>query len=90
MKRTLALQNALGTLYYINTSHPEMLSTFGNYKNVYYVEVQVNPEEYNVYDLREELKPGLIEDAEIEIVYNTTINRDILRIGWRGFEEVKK
>lgn len=90
MERTLALQNALGTLCYINTLHPELLSTFCNYRCVYYVEVQVKPEEFNVYKLREDLKPGLMKDVEIEIEYNFTINRDILRIGWRFDEEEKK
>lgn len=90
MNRTLAFHNALGTLCNINTLHPEFRSFFSKYESAYYVEVPVNPEEFNVYDLREELKPGLMEDVEIEIVYNATLNRDILRIGWRDFEEVKK
>ena len=90
MERTLALQNALGTLCYINTLHPELLSTFSNYKWVYYVEVQVNPDEFNVYELRKALKPGLMKGVEIEIDYNSNINRDILRIGWRHDGEVKK
>ena len=89
MNRTLALQNALGTICYINTAHPEMLSSFTNYTHVYYVEVQVNPEEFNVYDLRDEIN-GFLVDVDIEIVYITTINRDILRIRWRGLEEEKK
>jgi len=90
MERSLALQNALGTLCYINTLHPELLSTFSNYKCVYYVEVQVNPDEFNVYELRKALKPGLINGVEVEIEFNADINRDILRIGWRHFEEEKK
>lgn len=90
MERTLALQNALGTLCYINTLHPELLSTFSNYKCVYYVEVQVNPEEFNVYELRKALKPGLMKGVEVEIEFNANINRDILRIGWRHFGEEKK
>lgn len=90
MERTLALQNALGTLCYINTLHPELLSTFSNYKCVYYVEVQANPDDFNVFELREALKPGLMRGVEIEIDYNSTIHRDILRIGWRFDGEVKK
>ena len=87
MERTLALQNALGTLCYINTLHPELLST---YKVVYYVEVQADPGEFNVYKLRNELKPALMKGVEIEIAYNVTIHRDILRIGWHHDGEVKK
>lgn len=90
MERTLALQNALGTLCYINTLHPELLSTFSNYTCVYYVEVQADPGEFNVYQLRNELKPGLMKGVEIEINYNVTIHRDILRIAWRHDGEVKK
>ena len=90
MERTLALQNALGTLCYINTLHPELLSTFCNYKCVYYVDVQVNPDEFNVNELRKAIKPGLMKGVEIEIDYNATINRDILRLGWRFDKEVKK
>lgn len=90
MERTLALQNALGTLCYINTLHPELLSTFSNYKCVYYVEVQVNPNDFNVYELMKALKPGLMQGVEIAIDYNEIINRNILRIGWRHFEEEKK
>ena len=90
MERSLALQNALGTLCYINTLHPELLSTFSNYKCVYYVEVQVNPDEFNVYELKKSLKPGLMKGVEVEIEFNADINRDILRIGWRHFEEEKK
>lgn len=90
MERTLALQNALGVLCYINTLHPELLSTFCNYTCVYYVEVQADPGEFNVYKLRNELKPGLMKGVEIEIGYNTTIHRDILRIAWRVDEEEKK
>lgn len=90
MERTLALQNALGTLCYINTLHPELLSTFSNYKCVYYVEVQVNPDEFIVKDLLKELKPGLMKDVEYYIDYNATIHRDILRIAWRHDWEVKK
>ena len=90
MERTLALQNALGTLCYINTLHPELLSTFSNYKCVYYVEVQVNPDEFNVNELRKAIKPGLMKGVEIEIDFNATIKRDILRIKWRHLEEVKK
>lgn len=90
MERTLALQNALGTLCYINTLHPELLSTFSNYTCVYYVEVQVNPDEFNVYELRKALKAGLMKGVEIEIDYNDNINRDILRIAWRHDGVVKK
>lgn len=90
MERTLALQNALGTLCYINTLHPELLSTFCNYKCVYYVEVQVNPYEFKVNELRKALKPGLMKGVEIEIYFNASINRDILRLGWRFDVEVKK
>lgn len=90
MERTLALQNALGALCYINTLYPELLSTFSNYKCVYYVEVQANPDEFNVYELKKALKPGLIKDVEIAIDYNSTIHRDILRLGWRHDGEVKK
>lgn len=90
MERTLALQNALGTLCYINTQHPELLSSFTNYICVYYVEVQVNPEELKAYKLWKELKPGLMKGVEEEIDYNETIHREILRIKWRHFEEEKK
>lgn len=90
MERTLSLQNALGTLCYINTLHPELLSSFTNYGSVYYVEVQANPDEFNVYELRKALKPGLMKGVEIEIDFNATINRDILRIKWRHFGEEKK
>lgn len=90
MERTLALQNALGTLCYINTLHPELLSTFSNYKCVYYVEVQVNPDEFDVYELRNALKPGLMKGVEIETDYSVNIHRSILRIGWRHDGEVKK
>lgn len=87
MERTLALQNALGTLCYINTLHPELLSTFSNYKVVYYVEVQANPSEFIVKNLVKALKPGLMKDVEIIIDYNPAIHRDILRIAWRINEE---
>lgn len=90
MERTLALQNALGTLCYINTLHPELLSTFCNYKCVYYVEVQVNPDEFDVYELMNALNPGLMKGVDIETDYNVTIHRDILRLGWRHDGEVKK
>lgn len=90
MERTLALQNALGTLCYINTLHPELLCTFSNYKVVYYVEVQANPSEFIVKNLLKELKPGLMKDVEIEIDYNEIIHCDILRIKWRYNREVKK
>ena len=90
MERTLALQNALGTLCYINTLHPELLSTFSNYKCVYYVEVQANPDEFNVNELRKALKAGLMKGVEIKIDYNERIHRDILSIAWRHDGEVKK
>ena len=90
MERTLALQNALGTLCYINTLHPELLSTFSNYTCVYYVEVQANPEEFNVYELKKALMPGLMYGVEIVIDNNSIIKRDILRIVWRHNGKVKK
>lgn len=90
MERTLALQNAIGTLCYINTLHPELLSTFSNYICVYYVEVQVNPEEFNVFELMKELKSGLMKDVESDISHNSIIKRDILRLKWRHDGEVKK
>lgn len=87
MERTLALQNALGTLCYINTLHPELLSSFTNYTCVYYVEVQANPSEFIVKDLMNKLKPSVMKGATFEIDYNETIHRDILRIKWRFNEE---
>ena len=90
MERTLALQNALGTLCYINTLHPELLSSFTNYICVYNVEVQSNPDELKIYKLWKELKPGLMKGVEYEIDYNETIHREILRIKWRQFEKEKK
>ena len=90
MERTLALQNALGVLCYINTLHPELLSTFSNYKAVYIVDVYANPKEFSVYGLSKRIKNGLMKGAEMEINYIESIDKEILKITWRHNGEEKK
>lgn len=86
MEKTLALQNALGTFCYINTAHPDLLSSMTNYGCVYYVEVQADPAYFNIYELKKKLKPLVMDGTSFEVDYNSTIHRDILRIAWRQFE----